>query len=588
VFGRSLKIASRFNLVLVVLFISLLAVASAGFYGLHQARDSLNSLYEDDVVNSNVVVGLSISLDDAHQVALEYLLADSPATEERLANDLQSSIAPQVAAGIAGVINVSGNDPAELAKADDIAGSWSVFRQLWASGQLRDADLATRATEAARLTSVLDVVNGDADALVLTEGLAAQRKYAVAVGTYNSSVRLMVIFLFLGLLAGLGVVLWLIRSVLPRTLSYARFASRIDDGDFTERLVPSGSDEIAQLGHTLGDVARRRQAELEYDRTQLEFGDALQVTEQESEAHDLLKRHLERSIPSAQVTVLSRDNTIDRLETETAPAPDSPLDHSQLGVSPRTCLAVRMARPHTEGGGEEPLLSCSLCSSCGGSSMCTPLLASGEVIGSVLVNGQAPFPAEEQRRIRESVAQAAPVLANLRNLAVAEQRASTDALTGLPNRRTLLDTSRRMAAQASRTKAPLSALMLDLDHFKSINDRYGHGRGDEVLAAVGGVLRQSVRESDFAGRYGGEEFLVLLPATDQGGARIVAEKIRSAVATLAPPGVGDRLTVSIGIGALPDHAMDADGLERAADRALYLAKNNGRDRVEVASGSLGV
>jgi diguanylate cyclase (GGDEF)-like protein len=209
-----------------------------------------------------------------------------------------------------------------------------------------------------------------------------------------------------------------------------------------------------------------------------------------------------------------------------------------------------------------------------------------EHLGSVLVNGPAVFPSEDRRRIRESVSHAAPVLANLRNLAVAEQRASTDALTGLPNRRHLLDTSRRMAAQASRTKSPLSVLMLDLDHFKFINDRYGHGRGDEVLSAVGQVLRQTVRESDFAGRYGGEEFLVLLPATDERGARTMAERIRLAVRTITTPGLDRQVTVSIGIGALPEHAVDADGLERAADRALYLAKNNGRDRVEVATACL--
>ena len=126
----------------------------------------------------------------------------------------------------------------------------------------------------------------------------------------------------------------------------------------------------------------------------------------------------------------------------------------------------------------------------------------------------------------DSVTQAAPVLANLRNLALAEARAATDALTGLPNKRACADTLKRMVAHAGRSVSPLSALLLDLDHFKQINDTFGHGIGDDALAAVGDVISTNLRTSDFAGRYGGEEFLVLLPDTDREGAAQAAEKLR--------------------------------------------------------------
>ena len=111
------------------------------------------------------------------------------------------------------------------------------------------------------------------------------------------------------------------------------------------------------------------------------------------------------------------------------------------------------------------------------------------------------------------MAQAAPVLGNLRNLALAEFRANNDSLTGLPNKRATDDTLKRMVAQANRSVMPLTAAMLDLDHFKQINDRFGHAKGDEVLAAVGATLRSCLRGSDFAGRFGGEELLVLFPDT---------------------------------------------------------------------------
>jgi diguanylate cyclase (GGDEF)-like protein len=181
------------------------------------------------------------------------------------------------------------------------------------------------------------------------------------------------------------------------------------------------------------------------------------------------------------------------------------------------------------------------------------------------------------------VTQAAPVLGNLRNLAIAERRAQTVSITGLPNNRNVADTVKRMAAHASRTVSPLAALALDLDHFKHINDTYGHSSGDEVLAAVGSALQSACRESDFVGRAGGEEFLVLLPDTDLEGAQTVAEKIRIAIAAITIPSIRQAITTSVGIAVLPDHAGDSNTLVRHADRALYIAKKNGRNRVEAFS-----
>jgi diguanylate cyclase (GGDEF)-like protein len=204
------------------------------------------------------------------------------------------------------------------------------------------------------------------------------------------------------------------------------------------------------------------------------------------------------------------------------------------------------------------------------------------VIGSVLVNRSTAYSAIERQQIRDSVGQAAPVLANLRNLAIAELRASTDSLTGLPNKRAVADTLKRMLAQASRTLSALSLVVLDLDHFKEINDRFGHPLGDQALANVGAAIRSALRESDFAGRNGGEEFAVLLPDTDSAGAVVTAEKLRAAIADISLPGVDLRVTASVGIAAYPEHALSTERLERLADSALYTAKRAGRDRIEVA------
>jgi diguanylate cyclase (GGDEF)-like protein len=384
-----------------------------------------------------------------------------------------------------------------------------------------------------------------------------------------------------GLLLSIATVIWLIRSVLPRTLSYSAFATKLGHGDYTSRLHPEGADELAQLGRVLDDLAEHRQADDTYDNNQLELIDALQVTESEQEAHELLKWHLERTVDHSQVTILIRNNSADRLQAvttlDTAPALAAGLESAK----PRSCRAIRMTRAHEGSPNQSGPTACSVCSSCPELTTCTPLIVGGEVIGSVLATHELPLNQVEQRSIRETVTQAAPVIGNLRNLAVAELRAATDSLTGLPNRRAIQDTIRRMVAQTGRTLSPLAALMCDLDHFKQVNDRHGHGRGDDVLAAAGAALTASIRASDFAGRYGGEEFLILLPDTDTIGALALAEKIRAAIAAIHIPAIEQPITISIGVAVMPDHALEADTLERAADRALYAAKNNGRDRVEL-------
>ena len=320
------------------------------------------------------------------------------------------------------------------------------------------------------------------------------------------------------------------------------------------------------------------------ERAQMEFVDTLQMTNTEDEAHELIKRHAQRSMPGTVVTVLQANNSANRLQAATALAADSDLPARLVGAEPRSCLAVRFARTHEEQPGTIALLDCGVCGGRDRPSTCAPLLVGGSVIGAVLVeDGWATgAPATPDHRIRTTVAQAAPVLANLRNLAVAEFRANNDSLTGLPNRRATDDTLKRFVAQANRSLSPLCAVMLDLDHFKQVNDRFGHTAGDEVLAAVGAALTACLRESDFAGRFGGEEFLVLLPDTDPAGALLVAEKVRAAVSGIRVPGVERDLTASAGIADLLAHGGTAASMLREADRALYTAKAEGRDRTVVA------
>jgi diguanylate cyclase (GGDEF)-like protein len=167
-----------------------------------------------------------------------------------------------------------------------------------------------------------------------------------------------------------------------------------------------------------------------------------------------------------------------------------------------------------------------------------------------------------------------------------ERLAMTDALTGAYNRRTLFDLGEREAKRAEREGRTLALVLLDLDHFKRINDTHGHPTGDAVLRQFAEIARAYLRKSDLLVRFGGEEFCVLLPGEDEAGALVVADRIRAAVESASIP-VGDqaiRVTSSAGVAAIrPDAERGLPWLIRAADDALYRAKNAGRNRVERAA-----
>jgi diguanylate cyclase (GGDEF)-like protein len=161
------------------------------------------------------------------------------------------------------------------------------------------------------------------------------------------------------------------------------------------------------------------------------------------------------------------------------------------------------------------------------------------------------------------------------------QLARTDPLTGLANRRTLDECLQREIARASRTEENLSAIIADLDHFKSINDRFGHAIGDRVLAATAAVLAGGSRPFDTAARFGGEEFVLLLPRTTPGDAFGVAERIRRQIEQMEVSGCPAAVTLSLGVATWMDGEA-AEGLIARADAALYGAKHGGRNRVVAA------
>ncbi|HEY8674366.1 MAG TPA: diguanylate cyclase [Candidatus Dormibacteraeota bacterium] len=215
--------------------------------------------------------------------------------------------------------------------------------------------------------------------------------------------------------------------------------------------------------------------------------------------------------------------------------------------------------------------------------LAVPMIVGVRVVGVLELTTDAPRSVDEPTLdiIRSLAGQAATAVEAARLHQRADEMSHTDALTNLPNRRRLETDLEAEIARSVRFQRPLAFIMLDIDHFKALNDTHGHQAGDEILADFGRSLADALRETDTAYRYGGEEFSVLLRETDPVAAAAVAERLRTRIADRFTGSLA--LTASLGVAALPDDAVEAASLIAAADRALYAAKESGRNCVVQAS-----
>jgi diguanylate cyclase (GGDEF)-like protein len=222
-----------------------------------------------------------------------------------------------------------------------------------------------------------------------------------------------------------------------------------------------------------------------------------------------------------------------------------------------------------------------------GASVETPLLVGCRAAGLLRVARLAgpAYNPEEIELVQAVATSLALALDNAQTHSQVRNLALTDSLTGVPNRRALAQCLAREFKECERRGTPLCLLMVDLDHFKDYNDRFGHVCGDEILRGVAETIQRTVRGADVVARYGGEEFAVVLPRTDLAHASQLAERIRDTVsrAAFTFKGVPVTLTASLGVASIPDPALGSvEALIAAADAALYRAKTGGRNRVEVA------
>jgi diguanylate cyclase (GGDEF)-like protein len=219
--------------------------------------------------------------------------------------------------------------------------------------------------------------------------------------------------------------------------------------------------------------------------------------------------------------------------------------------------------------------------------LCAPLISRGRTIGVVEIINRVGgrFTQTDLDILLTLVEPCAIAIENAMLFQRTEQLTITDDLTKLFNSRYLNLYIGREIKRCKRHGIPLSVIFLDLDGFKGINDQYGHLAGSGTLAEVGAILAEVVRESDILARYGGDEFVVVLPETPPGGALVIAERLRKAIeehAFLGSQGLEARISASFGIASYPDHALTPEGLIQKADQAMYRVKERDKNGIEVA------
>ena len=215
-----------------------------------------------------------------------------------------------------------------------------------------------------------------------------------------------------------------------------------------------------------------------------------------------------------------------------------------------------------------------------------PLTAGDRILGTLVAGSRkkGPLDTDVLRMLEVLAIQAGQAVLRAQLFEQMEKMATTDGLTGLFNHRTFQAKADEALATARRYGRKCSLILTDIDHFKSVNDTYGHPIGDVVLRGVAKVIREKAREADVVARYGGEEFAIVMPETDQKGAQAIAERIREAVRseTFQTEMGPLKVTISLGIATFADDAKDKQGLVELADQCLYFAKRNGRNQVITA------
>jgi diguanylate cyclase (GGDEF)-like protein len=395
-----------------------------------------------------------------------------------------------------------------------------------------------------------------------------------------------------GLAAALALILGLVLSlgIVRSVRSVASAAQALMAGNTGQRARADANDEIGVMAQTFnvmadGLAARNREAAL-----LSQFGGLLSACTTLDEAYRMIERLCRQLLPAnsgALYVAAAGQKSVERVA-----AWGDAAETLGSGFAPEDCWAIRRGKSHLVAAGADGIPCAHVAAdpdaAPAGGHVCIPIMAQGELLSVLCVRfaDGARRRVDEELRLAGTVAEpVALALANLRLRERLQNQSIRDPLTGLFNRRFLNETFAKELSSARRHKRGLGVMVIDVDHFKRFNDTFGHAAGDTLLAAVGKLLAGSFRNEDIVCRFGGEEFVVLLPYAGLEDTARRADELRVAISRLKLQHQGTALgpiTASLGVAAFPVHGHDEATLIGAADAALYEAKHAGRNRVVTA------
>jgi diguanylate cyclase (GGDEF)-like protein len=486
--------------------------------------------------------------------------------------------------------DLEASDPDHLREVAGLRTQFEEFRSLWAQPAIALAGAP------ADSTAVMAEGQQRFTAMAMATSKLRRKDEEQKVNEMQTAERLMweVLVAGVSLAVLMGVMLIVLKEVWTRqieapVLALIRASEQVGRGDLTPALLWQADNEFGALSRSFFRMTAALRREREEVASLTRFSEAAAQCTTEVEVYDLLLHSLKERFLPTQIIIFKLQSRGSFLEAVATLVP-LPGDVRARPVieEPHDCKAVRAGRSFMANDVRvQALCPSKFALPSEGGYFCGPLIAGGINIGSVRMHTAADVCTADRQRVLESyLSGAASALANLRHLGSMEEQANFDALTGLYNRRFMQDYAQKQFAIARRDKRPVGLLLLDLDHFKHLNDTYGHAIGDCVLRHFAKTVSESIRESNLFARYGGEEFVFVLSGASAESCALVAERIRTAVTAMVVPSDTEtplpQVTVSIGVAAFPEHGEALEDVIQAADKALYESKRGGRNRVTVA------
>lgn len=582
---QNLKIQNRVFLSMLPLILILSGVIGLFFFNYWQIN-RINQSIESAELSALHIESLLQGVNEMDAVAGTYVLTDRGAFLQKYTTESQT-----VAREFDSLRELNSHQPSMMSQLENLQKQVEEWKTQMANPALEQ----TKAGRSGAETSA--IVNGSGAIIAIRKAIGVLRQENQNLASASRKARLEdmhravvsgVAFVLLFVVLLVLLVHFVSRSISGPLHLLVQASDRLRQGVFDPPLPTETGSEFGALSRSFQQMAQALRRDREELSAIKRFSEAVTECTTENEVYDHILHAFRDRFNPRQVIIFKLRPEEDILEVVASliPLPEEVADWPVI-EGKHSCKAVRTGRPfRVNDVTVEPLCPGKFVLPNEGSYYCGPLIAGGIIIGAVRLEGATGMWTPERESLLESyLSTSASVLSNLQLLQTMREQANVDPLTGLYNRRFCKDYASKLMAMARRKDTPLGFIMLDLDHFKEINDIFGHEVGDRILNQFARTVTQSMRETNLTARLGGDEFVILLPDTSASACQVVAERIRKAVGRMTMPQVKDKqipqISVSLGIAVYPEHGGTLEEMLQASDKALYESKRTGRNRTAV-------